>query len=175
MTPAAPPGSDAVPYRSIGRVRQIAYAGILSLAAAGSAGGAWLLGPWGAAPACLATYLLAYLLHEHALWRAWRRWHAVPDLTGRWRHGDDLLVVHQTWTRLWITGSIGGQGVVCRLAGWFDRPAGLRVVLTTATDPALVAHLRLGGDGELMLTSPVDAFPPLRWHRGGSCDPDLPA
>lgn len=175
--PAAAPtadadGADPVPYRAPGRVRQTAYGLILAFAAAGASAAAWWFGAWGAAPGCLAAYLLAYLLHERVLWRAWRRWHAIPDLSGHWRCGDDRLRIRQTWTRLSLAGTIGGSRVSCRLAGWWGRPAVLRAVLDSAAGPPSVAHLRLDGADALLLDLPAGSGPGLRWRRLGPTDAD---
>lgn len=153
-----------VPYGVPGRVRQVAYAGILTVAAASSAGAAWTFGPWGAGPVCLAAYALAYVLHEHVLWPAWRRWHGVPDFSGTWRNGDDRLVIRQTWTRLSITGTHGGHLVTCCLAGWGTGLAFLQVVLSSPEDPMIAMQISMQGDG-LLLSSPTGAFPPRLHHR----------
>jgi hypothetical protein len=152
-----------IPYRAPGRVRQIAYLGILSVAAAGASVAAWGMGPWGAAPGCLVGYLAAYILHEHVLWRTWRRWHGVPDLSGRWHNQDDHLSIRQTWTRLDISGNINGRPITLRLAGWRDDQAILQVIWTTADHPLLAAELCLVNDRALELSSPTHAFPLSRW------------
>ena len=154
-----------IPYRAPGRIRQIAYAGILSVAATSATVSACVVSPLSAAPGCLAGYLLAYFLHEHVLWRAWSRWHGMPDLSGQWRHNDEHLLIRQTWTRLSIVGKFGGHPVDIRLAGWCEGWAVLQAVLTTIDHPMLAVEMHLAEDGALLLQSPAEAFPLSRWVR----------
>jgi hypothetical protein len=154
-----------IPYRLSGRFRQIAYLGIVSVAALGAALFAWGFGPWAAAPGCFLAYLLAYGLHEHILWKVWRRWHGVPDLSGCWRCGENCLTIQQTWTRVGIVGTVAGKPVNSWLAGWDGQTGVFQVLLHVPECPWLLVEIRQSSADALTIRNLLADRLAEDWHR----------